>query len=1425
MNLNRIISTMLVAVMAFGTLVGILPTFSVVSYANDKIVLDPTVDGGAVAQSVLYQTYLSAQDKINTDPYMYKYAETNSYILYCNPYSGEVYTKDKVTGQILTTNPYYIGDTYSTDTIPRELMSQFELLFTKKDGSEVVYNSYDWASSRGQIFATQTKTGVRLEYTVGDTSARYLVPNGISRERFETLILIPAQQYLISTIQEMILEKRGPLDASSTEEDIKYENDEELAAFCAWAEEKGYYPIHNKRRVNWNFDDVMAYFESFDPEESRALGENIVETFDDWYRLAYVYYKVLCGNNGKNYKEYSKMGNATADYFSLTTMYQLQDPNDVLDKPGLLKDMQDTYPATKKQDEDGRYFALYALDSSLSNAKKRGLQDTIAKYAPEYTIDMMYEDEAETELEPVIEINPVFRLAIEYALSDTGMTVTLPANSIFYDESLYTLTGIEMLRYMGSDNMNRGGYLFYPDGSGTLVDFDEFANKNITLSGNVFGQDYSFHTLSGAKSQAIRMPVYGAVTDKTVYYFDDVYQVGQIMYISEETYQSGQFVYTIKEKRFDETAEDGETVISHYEFFYETDGGEIVWLKYEDEEGENYGKQYFIDANKERIYFNAARGLSGREYTYVVPQSQFKTNSFTDGFLAILEDGASLCKMNVEINGASNNPYAAIFPTFKPLAQDKYDLSEVNTSADSVMFTVSSKEKYMDDMVIRYVILADESVAESASRYEASYVGMADAYRAYLTDAAQGVLSMTNEEVMSQLPLYIETFGVMETIEKILTIPVEVNVPLTSFEDIQTMYKELSDAGIKNVKFRLTGYANGGMDSTYPVKLRWERKAGGKSGFRNLVNYVSSHVEEGLQIFPNFEMQYIENVGLFDGIRWRKIAARSVDNRYAMKRIYSPYLQENDSELVGTIVAPTMITKLFDKLDRRYAKYKVDTISLGTVAGELNSSYDEDEIILREDALAEMQSFLAKVAGKYEVMSSGGNTYALKYITHLLEAPIDSSHFRATSYTIPFFGMVMHGAISYTGNPLNEDGNPSYTILRSLESGAALYFILSYQNTELMKEDENLSRYYSVNYKIWKEDVVSYYNKLNDAIGQLQDYVIKNHEFLTAERWVSDEKLKADRQKMEEEYLTSLRQYASSALSSANADLAVLREFYNESIDKMIKNQIDAEKEIMKYKGQAIPEDYTQKRTVELSEQYRGNEKYEAYLGWLSTNRFEMKRVLLPYVKTLTDNGSQLFARLFYPENVTHETATYDQKADALMNAILGDSKNDNKKTVLLLDGDVVTGQTIGLTMNYATLLNEALVAFGVDPEGDWATNADMQDVQDFAVALEALCEDMHIDAHVNPAYADGLYEINVDLLHYEPQNRYITNSIATDGKDYVRTVYTVGDGSVSIVSYVKGDHVVRFIVNYNMFDIVVTLEEGGEKIPVAAQDFTLVKD
>ncbi|MBO6052172.1 MAG: hypothetical protein J6Q17_00400, partial [Clostridia bacterium] len=76
--------------------------------------------------------------------------------------------------------------------------------------------------------------------------------------------------------------------------------------------------------------------------------------------------------------------------------------------------------------------------------------------------------------------------------------------------------------------------------------------------------------------------------------------------------------------------------------------------------------------------------------------------------------------------------------------------------------------------------------------------------------------------------------------------------------------------------------------------------------------------------------------------------------------------------------------------------------------------------------------------------------------------------------------------------------------------GAAMYFMLSYQNTSELKEDFRLSKYYSVSYEIWKDDVAQYYTKLNDAIKDLQTSYIVDHEFLDAERIPDADEVEAD---------------------------------------------------------------------------------------------------------------------------------------------------------------------------------------------------------------------------------------------------------------------------------------------------------------------------
>ena len=103
-------------------------------------------------------------------------------------------------------------------------------------------------------------------------------------------------------------------------------------------------------------------------------------------------------------------------------------------------------------------------------------------------------------------------------------------------------------------------------------------------------------------------------------------------------------------------------------------------------------------------------------------------------------------------------------------------------------------------------------------------------------------------------------------------------VPLTSFEDIKTMYNELSEDGISNINFKLTGYANGGMYSSMPYNLKWEKAIGGKKGFEELVEYAK---ERGFGVYPDIDFAYAWGGlnGLFDGLREKRHYAKAIDNR------------------------------------------------------------------------------------------------------------------------------------------------------------------------------------------------------------------------------------------------------------------------------------------------------------------------------------------------------------------------------------------------------------------------------------------------------------------------------------------------------------------------------------------------------------------
>ena len=157
-----------------------------------------------------------------------------------------------------------------------------------------------------------------------------------------------------------------------------------------------------------------------------------------------------------------------------------------------------------------------------------------------------------------------------------------------------------------------------------------------------------------------------------------------------------------------------------------------------------------------------------------------------------------------------------------------------------------------------------------------------------------------------------EVFGVTETDETILSIPITVKKALTSFENLKTMITELKAGNISNLNFKLTGFTNGGMVPTVPTGIKYESVVGKNSGFRDFLDYA---VTEGVGVYPEFDFAYMMDTAMFDGFSYRRDAVKTIDNRYITRREYDAVLQTFVTS--GKIcISPCVYGSFFEKFNK-----------------------------------------------------------------------------------------------------------------------------------------------------------------------------------------------------------------------------------------------------------------------------------------------------------------------------------------------------------------------------------------------------------------------------------------------------------------------------------------------------------------------------
>jgi len=695
-----------------------------------------------------------------------------------------------------------------------------------------------------------------------------------------------------------------------------------------------------------------------------------------------------------------------------------------------VKEMNTQFPITNKM-------AVYIFDPDATERDLNEIEQYIKLYCPHYTYESLMEDHMITEYEGNDQDPAVFKMSLEYYLDEDGLTVRLPANGIRFNETSYSLTSIQVLPFMGAGKSDNTGYTFYPDGAGTLVRFEDLTTSR-TITGELYGMDYAYHTLASSHMETLRLPVYGLV--------ENVKNV---------------------------TVHEEEVVVPGYTDIY----GD--WVE---------------------------------ETTEIVTTEEVVT--YDRGFLAIVEEGDALAKVTTNHGAFVTHRYNSCYTTFNPRPSDSYNLNEAISVGADTQWNVVSKRKYTGSYRIRFIHLTDDEIAKEnkvKDYYECSYVGMAKAYRDYLEN--NGTLTrLTKETVKDQLPLYIESFGAIDTASTFLSIPITVKTPLTTFENLKTMYTELSEAGISNINFRLTGFANGGMVSSMPYNVKFEKVLGGNEGYSEFIEYAEAN---DFGVYPDFDIMYFKKSAAFDGYKSVDDAVRTIDNRYTTKRIYDSTSQT--LQKTGLLaISPPSLRKFYEAFTKDLKELGISGISVSTLGSDLNSDFNKNEPYNREDAKNYVVDILEDMYENYsDIMVDGGNSYIFKYVSHILNASLDSSRNVYASEMVPFLGMVLHGYINFAGSPTNMAGDIRYEILRIIENGAAPYFTLSYQNTTELKNDKDLAKYYSVAYDIWKEDLIEVYNELNEALGDLQAKRIDDHEFLIGERTPSEKELKEEAEAIE----------------------------------------------------------------------------------------------------------------------------------------------------------------------------------------------------------------------------------------------------------------------------------------------------------------------
>lgn len=300
-------------------------------------------------------------------------------------------------------------------------------------------------------------------------------------------------------------------------------------------------------------------------------------------------------------------------------------------------------------------------------------------------------------------------------------------------------------------------------------------------------------------------------------------------------------------------------------------------------------------------------------------------------------------------------------------------------------------------------------------------------------------------------------------------------ITMTTFQQAEDILQWFAENGVDTMDVTYTGWGKKGESVEYPQRFPAASTLGGDNG---LTAFVQAAKEMNVHVYL-----------LDDHVNLQSTWGLSLGKN-------TVYNIQNNPLYNGAFANTTYMVSSYEEGLKQYAAYGIAGLLETGVGKQLMTDYSESAPMSRTAVRDAQRALLQRMVEDFGgVRLASGNAYGLMNGAVITEMP-GSTYLTMLDESVPFYTIALHGLVEYICGDYMDYYEQPAQLMEAIAQGGNVSFALTWEGTEKLAMADTAA-YYSTTFDLWKDDVLSIWNRLAPYLQATQgqfitDYVCLN---------------------------------------------------------------------------------------------------------------------------------------------------------------------------------------------------------------------------------------------------------------------------------------------------------------------------------------------